>query len=414
MAFKTNILRLLLGILLLFPILANAQAGSDKVRMLINALENDSDYKVRIAAAQALSQIADGTVADWMVRAFRHDNNDAVRLAILYSIAEIPDQQILPPLIELACQEVLSGKERIVIEQIIWNFREVFNTSAWMSEALNSSDPATKCVAIWILGIISESNMIPIFAKLSDSPNEDIQVKSLEGLSKMGSPVAMQICRDKQSQPLATHVIRAAKLCEQMNSMAISNSIKFKKDQTFRKKLVVRLDDVKKKNFKPSDYLKYLNKNLNQREVDQALVFLRPRTARGPEKSVKLIEQEKIQTFQLVVDMVSKYEFDGRDLEILKSIVRENSNSLDHCYVNELKNNPTLKGEVQAFFKIMKSGELAQTKITDSTMKNKAVESCLLEELSKFEFPKLPVDYVNLIYTFAFTPPKQKTKIDWQ
>lgn len=413
MEFKTNIRNKILGLILLFPALAFSQAGSDRVRMLVNALENDSDYKVRIAAAQALSQIADGSAADWMVRAFRKDTNDAVRLAILYSISEIPDQKILSPLIELANQEVLSPKERIVIEQILWNFKEVFNTSAWIAEALNSNDVQMKRISIWILGIVGDANLVPVFEKLTESSHEEIQVQSFESLSKAGSQEALDFCKQKQQEQLIPQVARAAKYCEQMNSLLIGK--KMTSDRTFRKKMVVVLDDVQKNSLKPSNFSSYLNKNLNGRQVDQAVAFLRPISSpASSEKTVKLIQQEKIQTFQLVVDLVSKYEFDSRDLEILKSIVRENSYALDHCYVNELKNHPTLKGDIKTFFKIQKSGELSQIKISESTLKNEDVENCMLFELAKFEFPKLPVDFVNLIYTFSFTPPKQKTTVTFQ
>jgi hypothetical protein len=403
--------KLLIIAIFLMPMYVFAQSGSDKVRMLVNTLERDSDYKVRIAAAQALSQIADGSVADWMIRAFRQEKNDAVRLAILYSISEIPDDRILPPLIEVADQEVLSGKERMVIEQIVWNFRELFNTSAWIAAAINSNDIQVKKISIWVLGIIGEKNLIPIFEKLSHSSNEDIQVKSFEALCKMGDAQAAQICKDRQATEMVPQVMRAARLCEQMNQLALTQK---GQQKSFRKKMVIRLDDVKKKSLKPNDYMVYLNKNLNKREVDQALVFLKPVTKASNERSTKLIEQEKIQTFQLVVDMVSKYEFDSRDLEILKSIVRENSYTLDHCYVNELKNTPTLKGDIKAFFKIQKSGELAQINISESTMKSPVVEACMLEQLAKFEFPSLPIDNVNLIYTFSFSPPKQKTTVTFQ
>ena len=373
--------------------------------MLVNTLEHDSDYKVRIAAAQALSQIADGTVADWMVRAFRHDNNDAVRLSILYSIAEIPDVRILPPLMELANQEVLTIKERLVIEQTLWNFREIFNTPAWIAEAINSPDIEMKKVAIWVLGIVGEGNLIPIYEKLLRSPNEDIQVRAFESLSKMGDAKAMELCKSKQQEQLVPQVQRAAKLCEQMNMLLVTKKIP--QNKTFRKKMVIMLDTVKKGSMRPANYLGYLNKNLNQRDVDQALAFLVPQAkASSNEKSVKLIEKEQISTFQLVVDMVSKYEFDSRDLEVLKSIIREGSNNLDHCYLTQLKTNPGLKGDVMSYFKILKTGKVAHLKV-ESTMKNKELEECMLEELSQFEFPSLPIEHVNLNYVFSFSPPPQ-------
>ena len=34
---------------------------------------------------------ADGTVADWMLRAFRKEDNDAVRLATIYAVGQIPE-----------------------------------------------------------------------------------------------------------------------------------------------------------------------------------------------------------------------------------------------------------------------------------------------------------------------------------
>jgi len=408
MAFKINIHKQVFGLLLLLPALAFSQSGSDRVRMLVNTLENDSDYKVRIAAAQALSQVADGSVADWMVRAFRKDSNDAVRLSILYAISEIPDERILPPLIELANQEVLSPKERVVIEQILWNFRDVFHTSAWIAEAMNANDLQIKRISIWILGIIGDGNLVPVFEKLTDCPHEEIQVQSFEALSKIGNSAALEVCKAKQQAELVPQVARAAKYCEQMNNLLITK--KMTSDRSFRKKMVVALNDVKKNSLKPSNFLSYLNKNLNKREVDQAIAFLRPLgKAMAEDKTVKLIEQEKMQTFQLVVDMVSRYEFDSKDLEILKSIVRENSYTLDHCYMNGLKTNPTLKGDVKAFFKIQKSGELSQIKISDSTLKNEDVENCMLFELAKFEFPSVPVDHVNMMYTFTFFPPKKTT-----
>ena len=120
MEFRSNIIKSLLWILLwMNPLQSFAQTGPEKVQMLLHSLESESDYKVRIAAAQALSQIADGSIADWMVRAFRKENNEAVRLAILFSISEIPDERILSPLIELDHEEILSQRERTLIEQII-------------------------------------------------------------------------------------------------------------------------------------------------------------------------------------------------------------------------------------------------------------------------------------------------------
>ncbi len=410
MEFKNKIIKLAAGFLMAtLPLIVSAQSGPERVRMLVNALEHDNDFKVRIAAAQALAKLADGTVADWMIRAFRHDDNDAVRLTILYAVAEIPDEKIVPPLIELANQEILSPKERLVIEQILWNFRECFHVSSWIAEALNSNEISMKKTAVWVLGIVGEETMVPIFEKLTGYPMEDIQAMSLESLSKIGDAKALAVCQAFPTESVPPQVKRAAQHCILSNQLLIQNP----NARVFRKKMPIALDTAKKKCVKPSTYLTYLNKNVNQREVDVALTFLQPQssTANAVEKPIKLIQREKINTFQLIVDMVSQYDFDIKDLEVLKTIIRENSNGIDGCYLRELPNSPALKGDIKTFFKILRTGEVSHVKITDSTLNNNAVEKCILEELNRFEFPSLPLEHVDLVYTFSFTPPGKTTVI---
>ena len=409
MEFKNYIIKFFFACLVVASPFSNsfAQAGSDRVRMLVNTLENDSDFKVRMAAAQALGKMADGTVADWMIRAFRHDDNDAVRLAILYSVSDIPDEKVVPPLMELANQEILSAKELLVIEQILWNYRKIFNVSAWITEAINSNDMATKKTSIWILGIIGDPDLAPVFQKLSKHPSEDIQVAAFESLAKVGDTKALEVCQSELNISTVPQVQRAAQHCVQSNQIYIQNP----NAPSFRKKMNMMLGDVKQNSIKPIQYLTYLNKNLNQREVDVALQFLQPQSApSSSEKSTKLIERETMKTFQLVVDMQSKYEFDSKDLEVLKTIVRENSNGIEGCYLHELSHSPTLRGDIQTFFRIMGSGQVAETKITSSTMKNLSVENCILEQMRLFDFPSLPLDHVNLVYTFSFAPPA-KTQV---
>lgn len=407
MEFKNNIIRLvaLLG-LVLFSQVTLAQSGADRVRMLVNTLEHDSDFKVRVAAAQALSQLADGTVADWMVRAFRHDDNDAVRLAILFAISKIPDERILPPLIELANQEILSPQEKLLIEQILWNFRSIFNTSAWVAEALNSKDMPTKKAAIWVLGIVGDKNLVPIFQKLSAYPLEDIQSESFTSLAKSGDQRALDFCNEQINAYTVPLVQRAVRFCIISNQLLIKNPYA----SSFRKPMNLALGNLKEKNMKPIDYLKYLNKNLNQREVDIAVSFLEPQASASPtENTVKLFEIEKNKSFQLVVDMKSRYQFSATDTEVLRSIVSENSNTIDVCYNKELKNSPTLKGEVVTYFKILRDGRVDQAKITGTSLRSKPVEDCIVTEIKAFEFPHLPIDFVDLVYTFTFAPPQKTT-----
>ena len=399
------------GLVVIFVLLGSLQVsiatGPERVRMLFNTLEKDPDFKVRIAAAQALAKIADGSVADWMLRAFRGEKNSAVRLTILYAIAEIPDERVLSPLIELAHQEILSSRERVLVEKILWNFRAAFHKTTWIAQAMNPVDREVQLVAIWLLGIIGDKQLVPVYEKLLDDLSEDVQIKSLESLSKVGDPSALKICKQKTTELELPRLQRTARYCAQLNEVMVKN----KMPPSFQKKMDMIQHSFREKSIRPAQYLAYLDKNVNQRSLDIALPFLQPlKKGSRNENTMKLIEQEKMATFELEVNLVSKYEFDTRDLEILKTIVRENSSSLDICYTKELRQYPKLQGEVKTYFKILRSGRLSDVAITNSTLKNQNAETCILKELQRFQFPSLPVDSVTLIYTFSFFPPKE-TKV---
>ncbi len=406
MAFNRAHKMILWTLLVLTAFTAHAQSGAERVRSLVDTLEHDPDFKVRIAAAQALSKLADGTVADWMIRAFRKDNNDAVRLTILDSISRIPDVRILSPLIEVANQEILSSKERMLIEQIVWNYREIIHAPSWIAMAMQNGDNDMKKIAVWVLGNICDQNMIPIFEKVLENAPEDVQIQIYQALSKTGSPRALEICKEAEQNEPARSVLPAIRFCQSMTSLIIQKKIKL--ETTTHKKLNVDLQEIAKRSYKPNNFLTYLQKNLNKRQIEVAMTFLQPLSGKSStDKSVKLIERETMLTFQLVVDMNSKYEFDTKDLEVLKSIIRENSNSIDQCYMKEFAKDNKLKGDVKTQFKIKKTGEIQNTEIVLSTLKNELVENCVLAELKNFEFPALPIDHVNMIYTFTFTPPRQ-------
>src|ERR1051326_1838315 len=154
---------ILFGFALIFPFIAGSLTpGEKRVDYLLETLKNHSDYKVRMAAASELGKVADGTVADWMIQSFRKEENPAVRLSILYSIGHIPDERILPPMLELATQEFLAGDEQLAIERVVWNFRRAVVSNAWGQSLLQSKEREVRALSAYLLGLVSDTTAVPV------------------------------------------------------------------------------------------------------------------------------------------------------------------------------------------------------------------------------------------------------------
>ena len=71
------------------------------------------------------------------------------------------------------------------------------------------------------------------------------------------------------------------------------------------------------------------------------------------------------------------------------------------CYENELNKNPNIEGLVSVAFEIGGSGMLNYSKVTKSSLNNKAVESCITTKMMKWKFPK-PKGGVNVPVNYPF------------
>ncbi len=383
--------------------------GSKKVEFLMQRLEGASDYKVRLAAASALGKIADGTVADWMLRAFRKEDNAAVRLAILYAVAEIPDHRMISPLIELAQQELLSESELRLTEQILWNYRTAFDLDQWKETLLHSPDRSEKALSAWILGVTAGPPYLPALQSVLQDASPIVRVRAVQAIGKMGNDGGKSFCRRAERDEDAS-VQKAAANCIAVIDLTRRGDLP--RNQQHRIPMKLDLYGLQTASVTPQLYRAYTQKNVNPRAVDVAVATLRTKTTaeqRRQERVIHLINREQLyQFFKINVVLITAIPFQARDLERLREAARDQAGYVNHCYVEGLKSNRNLGGTVTVQFKVLRNGSIESASIENATMTDASVQSCILARVKGIHFPTVPINYVTMKYTYSFTPPKDE------
>lgn len=91
--------------------------------------------------------------------------------------------------------------------------------------------------------------------------------------------------------------------------------------------------------------------------------------------------------------------------EILRRVIRHHISDVKNCYEAELAQNPKLGGRILVRFTIASSGRVTASALQDSTMGNARVETCTVEAVRGWEFPKpCGGGYVVVSYPFVLTP----------
>jgi TonB family protein len=93
------------------------------------------------------------------------------------------------------------------------------------------------------------------------------------------------------------------------------------------------------------------------------------------------------------------------DKEIIRRIIRRHINEVKYCYEQELTRKPELGGRVAVQFTIAATGQVIASVLQNSTMQNVRVETCVVNAVRRWEFPKpLGGGIVIVTYPFSFTP----------
>jgi len=76
------------------------------------------------------------------------------------------------------------------------------------------------------------------------------------------------------------------------------------------------------------------------------------------------------------------------DKEIIRRIIRRHINEVKYCYQKELQANPELYGRIIIQFTISPTGQVVSSVVQQTTMNNRAVETCIAMAVRRWLFPK--------------------------
>ncbi|MBN2695282.1 FHA domain-containing protein [bacterium] len=85
----------------------------------------------------------------------------------------------------------------------------------------------------------------------------------------------------------------------------------------------------------------------------------------------------------------------------IKSVVNKNISQIRYCYEHELMRKPELSGSITVKWKINPQGEVILVNIEGGTLKDSAVQKCIINKIKKWSFPE-PVGGGSAIVIFPF------------
>ncbi|HEY7372738.1 MAG TPA: TonB family protein [Polyangia bacterium] len=98
--------------------------------------------------------------------------------------------------------------------------------------------------------------------------------------------------------------------------------------------------------------------------------------------------------------------------EIIRTIIRRHINEVKSCYAAELSRHPALGGRIMVQFTIAASGQVIASVLQNSTMKNAHVETCAVEAVRRWQFPKPRGGVVIISYPFVLTPTLEEPEVE--
>lgn len=94
----------------------------------------------------------------------------------------------------------------------------------------------------------------------------------------------------------------------------------------------------------------------------------------------------------------------GLDRDQIIAVINRNKGQIIYCYEKGLQAAPTIGGRVAVDFTIGPSGRITTAKVSQSSLRSKYVENCMIAKMKTWKFPK-PVGKVNVdvLYPFELT-----------
>ena len=89
-------------------------------------------------------------------------------------------------------------------------------------------------------------------------------------------------------------------------------------------------------------------------------------------------------------------------MEDILHVIRENQNTINHCFKKEFALNNKLSGKVVLCWTILVNGEVRQPQVCSSTLQNVKVESCMVNALEQWQFVKPNGGICEIKFPFVF------------
>lgn len=78
----------------------------------------------------------------------------------------------------------------------------------------------------------------------------------------------------------------------------------------------------------------------------------------------------------------------GLDKDVIMKVIKRHQNEIKFCYEQELQKNPSLGGKVAIAWTIDPSGGVSEANVTESSIDNANVESCIVQRVRRWKFPE--------------------------
>jgi len=362
-------------------------------------ISDDSSFKVKIAAANQLAKISNGSLLPHLKKAFIDEHHPAVRMAVLDAISQIPDAETIPTMVYLNFHDILSIGEQTHIQSVIWQHRKLFSTSQWTRHALSSPLDKERAIAFWILGTIGSKNITPTLVKGLKDTSPLVQKRILSMLPHYPSPDSLKGCRALVGQGPGS-VNAMAKLCLSLIKQRMKAPYQpvFHTPGTHGPVVEIALS--------PSIIGSYFQEHgigINSRDtVASHMPTLTP---------VKIASFSKKQNIDVTVIASNGREvgdFRSQDMALVDNFIKTNTPLLHACYLKQLKKSPSLKGSITLSFQIQASGHLTHAGILEKTLSNRRLEQCVKQKFLELSFPSIHQAELQGQYTFHFHPPENQ------
>lgn len=91
--------------------------------------------------------------------------------------------------------------------------------------------------------------------------------------------------------------------------------------------------------------------------------------------------------------------------EYIRSVIRAHLPEIRECYEGGLRLRPDLAGRVVIRFTIAQDGSVPLAEVTQTTLHEPSVETCMVDRVLGFRFPPIPrAGPISVNYPFVFEP----------